>query len=324
MWYCGEMSLLFLANEPMAAHTSLRIGGPAQWFVAAHSLEEVREALAFAHARSIPWTVFGGGSNLLVADAGFLGLVIQMSLRTLTIQPNGEIDAESGVITSLLARKSVEAGFTGLEWAIGLPGTVGGAVYGNAGCYGGETRDFLQSVVVLDTKRETIENISRDACCFAYRSSVFKERKEKILLSASFRLEYAENRDASQQEFERIMASRKEKQPLNQSSAGCAFKNVPFSEESRDRIEGRVGPIPEKMCASGFISSGWLIDRLGLLGFSEGNHVKVSEKHGNFFVNTRDATAQEVYALIKTVQGRVLMETGLTLEPEVQFLGFNE
>ncbi len=318
------MPLIFLENESLATRTSLRIGGPARWFTSVRSLGELREALAFARERVLPWALFGGGSNLLVADAGFSGLVIQMALRTLVIQPSGRVEAESGVITSLMARRSIDAGFTGLEWAGGVPGTVGGAVYGNAGCYGGETKEHLESVTILDTETERIEHISRERCLFDYRSSVFKEKKRWIILSACFQLGIAQDPLASKKELERVMMLRKEKQPVDQSSAGCAFKNVCFSEEMREGIERRVGPIPEQMCATGFISTGWLIDRLGLLGFPNGTQVKVSEKHGNFLVNTQNATAQEVYLLIRTVQERVFAETGLTLQPEVQFLGFNE
>ena len=263
--------------------------------------------------------MFGGGSNILVADAGFEGLVIQSGLRDLKVEGD-RVMAGSGYITGLVARKAVDAGLAGFEWAIGVPGTIGGAVYGNAGCYGGEIKDVIESVDAYrlsDGQRVTYTNAD---CAFGYRESRFKKERH-LILGCTIHLTSGDSA-ASKKRMQEIVEMRKEKQPLEKSSAGCAFKNVEFSNTSEIKKLRDAIDVPEEMIRSGKISSGWLIQRLGVDDLSVGG-ISVSDKHGNFLVNNGSASAKDVIALIDLVKKKVRELSGIELHEEVQLLGFD-
>lgn len=282
-------------NEPMAKHTSFRIGGAARLYVVASTSDALIEAVTVAIDLGLPYFIYGGGSNLLVADNGFDGIVIQAANRGFTIEGD-MVRAEAGCITGLVARKSVEAGLTGFEWAVGVPGTIGGAVYGNAGCYGEEMKDAVVSVDAVrlsDRERVTLSNAE---CGFDYRESRFKHDPH-IILGCKLKLASSADKAAGKARMDEIMKTRKEKQPLEQSSCGCAFKNPPGH------------------------SAGQLIDSLSLKGTRIGD-IQISDKHGNFFINQGNARAQDVIALISLVKMKVRDELGIELMEEVQYLGF--
>lgn len=307
-------------NEPMAKHTSFRIGGPARLYVVATSSDALIEAVAAARRLAVPWYVFGGGSNLLVADEGFEGVMIQAANRGFTI--DGErVILESGVVTIFAARKIVEAGLEGFEWASGIPGTIGGAIYGDAGCFGGEMRDHVVSVDawrLRDGKRVTL---SKEECAFGYRDSLFKHEPH-LILGCELRLRKAADPVASRARFEEVMKTRVEKQPLDQSSCGCIFKNYEFKDERELAILRRqADPVPEGMLKNHVLASGWLVDQVGLRGTAVGN-IAISEKHGNFFVNKGQARAQDVVQLISLAKMKVRDELGIELQEEVQYVGF--
>lgn len=305
-------------NEPMAKHTSFRVGGAARLYVVAPSAEAVLGAVSAADELSIPWYVYGGGSNLLVSDDGYEGIVIQAAMRAVTIE-GLRVTAEAGAITGLVARQSVNAGLTGFEWAIGVPGTIGGAVYGNAGCYGGEMKDVIVSVDayrVADKQRVMLSNAD---CGFGYRTSRFKHEPQ-IIFSTTIELKPGDPA-AGKAKMDEIVQKRKASQPLEQSSAGCVFKNFEFSDPKELEILARSVEIPEAMKQSGKISAGWLIDQAGMQGKAVGD-VEVSSKHGNFFVNKGKARAQDVLALISFVKMKVRDDLGIELQEEVQLLGF--
>lgn len=316
-------------NEPLSKHTNFRIGGPARWFVDARTEDELREAIAFAAEKGVGFCVMGGGSNTLANDEGFAGVVIQMAMRTIDI-PTGlkslgiprdfspaRVVAGAGAMSAAVARQTADAGLKGMEWAISLPGTIGGAVRGNAGCFGGEMADVVSSVRVL--RDGQIVELSQDELLFAYRESAIKHSSD-IVLSVTMELQPGD-RDELRAKLDETLAKRKASQPLYGGSAGCVFKNFDASEEDVQRLAGKLDIPMHEMPASRRLSAGWLIDKLGLKGTRIGD-AKISEEHGNFIVNLGSATASDVVQLIALVKTRARNEFGIQLQEEVQYLGF--
>lgn len=306
-------------HEPMAKRTSFRVGGHASLHVVASSTESLIDAVTAALDLGVPFYIYGGGSNLLVSDEGYFGVMIQAAHRSIKIDGN-RIEAEAGAITGMVARQSVDAGLTGFEWAIGVPGTIGGAVYGNAGCYGGEMKDSVVTVDIFDLNGRVRRTIPAAECGFAYRESRFKHERV-LILGCVIELKTAADIAAGKARMEEIMKMRKEKQPLDASSAGCAFKNFEFADESALEILKRSVAVPESMLKNQSISAGWIIDQAGMMGESVGD-AQVSTKHGNFFLNKGAARAQDILALISRVKMKVRDEFGIELQEEVQLVGF--
>ncbi|MEI6510575.1 MAG: UDP-N-acetylmuramate dehydrogenase [Candidatus Uhrbacteria bacterium] len=303
-------------NEPLSKHTNFRIGGNARWFVEARSEEELREAIAFSAEKGVGFCVTGGGSNTLANDAGFAGVVIQMAMRKIAID-GPTVVAEAGAMSAMVARQTADSGLRGMEWAISLPGTIGGAVRGNAGCFGGEMGDVVSSVRVLRDGR--VVDVPRDDLHFAYRESAIKHSSD-IILSVAMEL-IAGDRDELRAKLDETLSKRKASQPLYGGSAGCVFKNYDATEEDVQRLASK-GDIPmHEMPASRRLSAGWLIDKLGLKGTRIGD-AKISEEHGNFIVNLGSATASDVVQLVALVKTRARNEFGIQLQEEVQYLGF--
>ncbi len=303
-------------NEPLSKHTNFRIGGNARWFVEARSEEELREAIAFAAEKGVGFCVMGGGSNTLANDEGFAGVVIQMAMRKIAID-GATVVAESGAMSAMVARQTADEGLKGMEWAISLPGTIGGAVRGNAGCFGGEMGDVVSSVRVL--RDGEIVEIGRDDLRFAYRESAIKHSTD-IILSVTMEL-LPGDRDELRAKLDQTLAKRKASQPLYGGSAGCVFKNYDATEEEAQRISAKADIPTHEMPASRRLSAGWLIDKLGLKGTRIGD-ARISEEHGNFIVNLGSATASDVVQLIALVKTRARNEFGIQLQEEVQYLGF--
>ena len=278
-------------NEPMSKHTTWRIGGPVDVFLQPESVAELQQALQEAIQ---PCYVIGGGSNLLVADDGITGTVIQLggSLCGLTIEDQ-TIIAEAGVPLPLLARKAAEHELSGLEFAAGIPGTVGGAVCMNAGAYDGEMKQVLESVTALFPE-EGVRTLSLKELDLSYRHSLFTDRPDGVVLSAVFRLT-AGDPETIRARMAELMQRRKASQPLEYPSAGSTFKRP-------------VGHF-----------AGGLIQQCGLKGLTVGG-AQVSEKHAGFLINLGGATCADVLELIRQVQERVLAETGVRLEPEVRII----
>lgn len=306
-------------NEPMDKHTSFRVGGAARLYVVAPDADALILAVRAAIDQNIPWYVFGGGSNLLVSDDGYEGVMIQMANRAIKI--DGDIiTADAGAITSLIARQSVEVGLTGFEWAVGVPGTIGGAIFGDAGCYGGEMRDVVESVDTFRVRDGERVTLTKEQCGFGYRTSMFKHEPH-LILSCDLRLAKSADVLASKQKMEDIMTQRKEKQPLASSSAGCIFKNFEFTDEKELEILRRHLEVPQSMIDKGQIPVGWLIDQAGMKGKVLGE-VEVSTKHCNFFINKGKARAQDILTLISLVKMKVRDDLGIELHEEAQYVGF--
>ena len=312
-------------HEPMARHTNFRIGGPARWYAEVKSEEELVAALEAAKEADVPMFVLGGGSNTLFADEGFPGLVLQMAMRKTEIVGT-TVMAEAGALMAGLARATADAGLAGLEWAISLPGTVGGAVRGNAGCFGGETKDRLTSVRMLISEtvatatKSKIKEVPASELAMGYRHSAIKHSHD-IVLSATFELVDGDPEGLKKRRAD-ILAKRKASQPLYAGSAGCLFKNVELDSEDLMQRANALSDIPgaKEMIASHRVSAGWLIDKAGMKGERVGD-AQVSESHGNFIVNLGGAKAADVRALSGRVKRAVRDRFGIPLEEEVQWVG---
>lgn len=279
-------------NELMSKHTTWRIGGPAEIFLQPESVEELRQALQEAKQ---PCYVIGGGSNLLVADEGLAGTVIQLggSLCGLTIN-NQTIVAEAGVPLPLLARKAAEHGLSGLEFAAGIPGTVGGAVVMNAGAYQSQISNVVQQVLCCDRQGQLL-TLDKEECAFAYRNSRFKQTSDLVIVSVKMQL-MPGKKEEIQLQMQKNTAARQAKQPVGYPSAGSIFKN----------------PTGD--------AAGRLVEAAGAKGWRQGDAM-VSEKHSNFIVNTGNATCADVLQLVERVKQAVKAQTGVQLEEEILLLG---
>lgn len=288
---------LLAENRPLAPLTTYKFGGPARWFAKVNSeamLQEVLEARA-SEPEAMQLLVVGRGSNLVIADSGFDGLVIQLSggfIATHT-KEDGSVVAGAALALPVLARSTVRDGRGGLEFFVGVPGSVGGAVRMNAGCHGSEARDWLISAAIIDAA--TGERTTRDpeGLELSYRHSNLTE--DDIVVNAVFRT-VSRPREKGEEIIREITRWRKENQPGGTFNAGSVFKN------------------PDTAPA------GKIIDELGLKGFRRGG-ASVSERHANFFVADDSASAQDVFDLVFEVQRRVVDETGILLEPEIRFAG---
>ncbi|MCD7922049.1 MAG: UDP-N-acetylmuramate dehydrogenase [Clostridiales bacterium] len=280
-------------GEPMSRHTTFRVGGPAEYFVAPDR-ESLPGVTAFCKTNDIPCLIIGNGSNLLCGDGGVEGVVVEVGKRMSDIQINGtRVTAEAGALLSAIAAKAAAAGLTGFEFAAGIPGSIGGAAVMNAGAYGGEMRDVLTEAEVL-TEDGEICTFPADDLQLSYRHSVIPE-KQYIVLRLSLELQRGVQEDIYAYMAE-LKEKRVSKQPLEYPSAGSTFK----------RPEGYF--------------AGKLIEDAGLKGFSRGG-AQVSEKHSGFVINTGHATAEDIRMLMAHVQQTVREKYGVTLEPEVKFIG---
>lgn len=310
----------FKENEPLAKHVNMRIGGPARFFVEGKSSQDIVDAVNVANASGVPFFILGGGSNTLVSDDGYSGLVIKAANRNMKIEGD-RVTAEAGVISAMVARKSAEAGLRGFEWAVSLPGTIGGAVRGNAGCFGGETIDTLESVKVL--RDGEVIDVPAKEMNMKYRSSILKEAdNHDVVLEATFKLTPGDRTEALAL-IDKNLDGRKKSQPLGSASAGCMFKNFEFNVPTDVRKIEEHTHVPAEMFARKRIAAGWIIDQLGLKGLKVGD-AQVSEQHGNFLMNTGHATAKDISTLINQVKSKVKGEYGIDLEEEVQYLGDRE
>jgi UDP-N-acetylmuramate dehydrogenase len=305
-----------IENEPMAKHTNFRIGGPAKWFVEVKSVDELKAILALAKEQGIETFVFGGGSNMLVNDEGFDGIAIKIAMRSYEMKGT-TVKAEAGVLSSALARATANAGLAGWVWAISLPGTIGGAVRGNAGCFGGETRDYLVSAELL--RDGEVITLTNEELQFGYRESSVKHSND-IVLTATFEFKEGDITELKETLDDTLM-KRKSSQPLGAGSAGCLFKNYEIqSDEELQRLSEKLD-IPTEMSTSRRLSAGWLIDNLDLKGMTIGD-AQISQEHGNFVVNLGNATAEQIVQLIAVIKTKARNEYGINLQEEVQLVGF--
>ena len=283
-----------LVDERMDRHTTFRIGGPADFFVIPETIEQLAQTVRICREQKVPFYILGNGSNLLVGDKGYRGVIIQVYKNLNAVHTDGQvISAQAGAMLSVIAKQALAHGLAGFEFASGIPGTLGGAVVMTAGAYGGEMKDIIRKVTVL-TPEGKIQTIPGDQMEFGYRTSIV-EKKSLIVLSAVIELENG-NSEEIRSRMEELKRKRTSRQPLELPSAGSTFK----------RPQGYF--------------AGKLIMDAGLQGFTVGG-AQVSEKHCGFVVNRGGASAADVRELMRQVTEKVQERFGVTLEPEVKMLG---
>lgn len=285
-----------LIGESMAKHTSFRIGGPANLFCVVNSKEDLKKILVYANEKNIPFLVIGNGSNLLVSDSGFNGIVIKLGdfFSKISLERDSII-VGAGADLRKVCRFAAEKSLSGMEWAYGIPGTLAGAIFMNAGAYGGEFAQIVDSTVYLDEKfdEKVLKGAEHD---FSYRTSIFQTAKKGgIILSAKLKL-YEGNCDEINEKMKDYMNRRLTKQPLDLPSAGSVFRR------------------PE----NGYV--GQMVEELGLKGYSIGG-AQISEKHAGFIVNSGNASCEDVKNLIAYIQQKVKDRYGIELKTEVREVG---
>ncbi len=291
----GFSDLEIYENESMCNHTSFKIGGPADIFVIPKNTASLFKLTQFAKENDIPVTIIGAGSNLLVSDKGIRGITVKIGTNLSNISVDGDIiTAESGISLAKIASVALAHSLTGFEFASGIPGSLGGAVYMNAGAYGGEMKDVVISTDYMDFSGN-IYTLTKEELDFSYRHSVFSEKSDFIILSSKIKLTLGK-KDEIKETMCELNQRRKDKQPLSYPSAGSTFKRP-------------VGHFAAK-----------LIEDAGLKGYTLGG-AQVSEKHSGFIINTGNATSFDVENLIHYVQKTVFEKFGVELSPEVKLIG---
>jgi len=302
--------MIIQENVSLAPFTTFKVGGPARYFISASNEDEIRQAILFAQEKKLEIFVLGGGSNLIVSDNGFDGLVIKVNLNEWSISKN-DIVAQAAVPLGHIVNLATEKELTGVEWAGGIPGTVGGAVRGNAGAFGGETKDVVKEVVSIDT--DSVKKIMRKKaeCEFEYRESIFK-RNNEVIIEVVFELSPGNKKDIADMVRKNINY-RLERHPHDLPSAGSVFKNVAVESITSAKLEYfqdsmKIDPFP-------MIPAAKIIAEAGLSGYKIGG-AQISEKHTNYIVNCGDARASDILRLIEHVQKIVKEKFDINLQIE--------
>ncbi len=313
----GLLGSQLVRSEMMSRHTTLRVGGPAEWYWAATDTEQLSKVLSSCWKEQIPYLLIGHGSNLLMSDSGYAGLIIQNRCKKTEIPINGSsatIYTDCGVSFASLFSQSARAGYSGLEWAVGIPGTVGGALVSNAGAYRGNIGPLVRKVRVVTDGVDQL--VGPEWMEFSYRDS--KLRREGIgktvVLSCELELNFTGKPEAILADAKGYQDQRRTKQPFSP-SAGSFFKNV-----IDKRLAQSLPSLPASLKEAGVIPAGFLIEAAGLKGLSSGG-AQSSLKHANFLINTGNATASDFAALSTVIKTTVHEKYGVTLEEEVLFAG---
>ena len=287
---------VFFCNEPMSKHTTFGVGGLVDCYILPKDLEELKEILRYTYSKNIKTFFMGSGSNLLVNDKGYNGVIISLkkTFKSLEILDDGTINVESGVILSKMVNQATKKGLKGLESLVGVPGTVGGALYMNAGAYKDEISNYFHSALLLD-KSGSEKKYNKNDIKFTYRYSSFPE--DEILIKALFHYKKGDVKIISKNK-EEASNKRKKSQPLNYKSAGSIFKNP-----------------------NGNYAAGYLIDQSGLKGLRIGD-AEISKKHANFIINRGSAKSKDIIDLIDIARTKVLKKFNIKLDLEIKLLGF--
>lgn len=307
-------------NISLKDYTTFKLGGKAKYFAIAKTINDIQQAVQFAKDKKLKVFILAGGSNLIVSDDGFDGLVIKIDIAGIRFRGD-KVTVGAGTVIEQLVNECNKRGLAGLEWAGGLPGTVGGAARGNAGAFGGEIKDCVlevRSLELEDTKSQIIKR-NNSQCLFSYRSSIFKHNNE-IILEVELQLKKADSQmlQATAQEHRHY---RQEKHPIEFGCAGSIFKNIPIknvSAEVKEQFKDviKTDPLP-------VIPTAAVIDRVGLTGHKVGD-AQISEKHPNYIINLGNAKAEDVIELIELEVKTIREKYGVSLEVEPQLLGFKQ
>lgn len=304
-------------NISLSKYTTFKIGGVARFFVEVKKEKDIISALEYAKEKKLKFFILGGGSNVLFGDDGFDGLVIKIQATNYKLQAN-KIHCDAGLSLSEAVKISLENSLIGLEWAAGIPGSVGGAIRGNAGAFGGSMADLIQNIKILKIGKNgktQIINYKLDDCDFSYRSSIFKKNENLIILSAVFKLIKGDKKEIDSK-IKEVIEKRKEKQPKGLGSAGSFYKNpiVKNQDLIREFKKEKGYGIYE-----GRIPAGWIIEKAGIKGKRIGN-IMVSEKNANFIVNLGGGKAEEIMMLNSIIKQKVKSSFGIQLEEEVKIV----
>lgn len=303
---------------PLAAHTTFGIGGPAKYYSSVTDEKETKDVIDWAKNKGENILLLGGGSNLLISNLGFRGLVVHFASSPPVLAGNA-IECFAGLPLRDLIDSAQKNGLGGMERMAGIPGSVGGAVRGNAGAFGTETKDAVETVEALDMTTGETRVFGAGECDFGYRESLFKRDSNWVVMKAVFRFERADGASI-RQVMDETLEARNRKQRQDVKSAGSFFMNPVVSDESLlAEFERDVG-VPAR---GGKVPAGWLIDRVEMRGMRVGGAV-VSEQHSNYIVNVGGATAEDVVILMSTVKQRIRDTFGIELQSEVQMIGFDQ
>lgn len=313
-----DISEKIIKQRPLAELSTYKIGGPAEYFTAPESEEELRAAIEWAEERKLSVTVLGGGSNILVNDSGIKGLVLKPAHGGIVQKENRLIVGTNANVWDV-SEYALAHSLSGIEWAIGIPGSMGGAIRGNAGAHGGSFDQVVRRVTVFDEPSRSFIEVSPADCGFAYRHSIFKEKPKQIIWEVELELA-AGDRAAMEAQMEGYREYRRTSQP-KEPSAGCVFKNFLAAELEKANPELVAMAAAEGKVRGGKIGAGYLIEKLQMKGYAQGG-ARISEKHANFVINADGAKAADVAAIMSEVKERVRQEFGVEMEEEVQYLGF--
>jgi len=306
---------LVTRDAPLSAYTRFGIGGPADIYVETANPESFVDALRVARESGLPTVVMGGGTNLIVSDDGFRGVVLKLASEQ--IRADGtSVCVEGGAVLQHLVDFAVDSGLKGLETMTGIPGSVGAAIYGNAGAYGHSIMERVTTVRFFDGA--AVRVFDNAQCEFRYRESVFKRHKEWIIFSAQLEMQRG---DATvlRAEADRILNIRNRKYPPTMKCAGSIFKNFLFSE-----LPARVaGQVPPNVVIEGKVPSAWFLEQVGAKGMQAGD-IHVADYHANLIYNAGNGTARELAGIIQELKRRVNARWGIPLEEEVQYVGFQD
>jgi UDP-N-acetylmuramate dehydrogenase len=306
-------NLNFYVNASLARHTRFEIGGPARLLADAATEEALIETMKAVQASGWRHVVIGGGTNLIVDDAGFYGAVVRYTGRAIAIADT-HVRIEAGAVLQDVVDATIAAGLRGVETMTGIPGWVGGAIYGNAGAYGRSIDQSVVSVRFFDTGTQEIREIDNAACEFRYRESVFKRNRNWIVLSAELRLEHGHAEDLKAA-ADSILKIRNAKYPPEMRCAGSIFKNLMFA----DLPESAQRRVPKEIVREGKVPSAYFLEQAGAKGMSSGA-IRVADYHANLIYNEGGGSAQELREMIAELKGRVREEFGIELEEEVQYI----
>lgn len=298
-------------NIILAKHTTYKIGGPADYFISIKNCEELKQALKFADDNSLSIFILAGGSNVLFSDEGYRGLIIKIDNKEINIDGN-EITADAGAPINNLVSQSIENNLAGLEWAGGLPGTIGGAIRGNAGCFGGEIKDVVKEVIIATNNGE-IRLYKNEDCNFGYRDSIFKHNNE-IIMSATFELRPGDKESLKTIVFDHIKYRQLRYRLPSCGSVfkNCLLENVPKKVQEKFRDKIKTDPFP-------ILPVGAIIDACGLIGKTIGGAM-ITKEHANIIHNFNNAKATDVLNLINLIKEKVDRQFGIKLEEEVQLI----
>jgi len=306
------------SNIDLSKHSTFRIGGRAKFFVEIKNKDDLLESLDWAERNNEKFYILAGGSNVLINDKGVDGLVLKFANNDINIRSE-RIDCGAGTNLIQTARMSAGNSLAGLEWAAGIPGTVGGAIRGNAGAYDSSMSEAVETVEVFDQKSRRFVIFSNRDCAFAYRTSVFKENNNLIIWSAVLKLSKGSHSEIERL-IEKYLISREKSQP-KLPSAGSIFKNFKIEDLRIESNSVAKWAEEEGAVKNGLLASGWIIDKLGFKGKTMGG-VKVSLEHANFIVNTGNGKAEEVVILISYIKQQARTRFKIKLNEEIQYFGF--